>query len=45
MWDSFEGEIPTKQIPLYDMTMKVMDQLTKPRQTAGNVSEKLKRYR
>ena len=45
MWDTFDGEIPTKQIPLYDMTMKVMDQLTKPRQTAGNVSEKLKRYR
>jgi hypothetical protein len=45
MWDSFDGEIPTKQIPLYDMTMKVMNQLMKPRQTAGNVAHKLKGYR
>ena len=44
MWDSFE-EIPPKQQPLYDLNLKTMYQLSKPRGYANNVYEKLKRYR
>ena len=44
MWDSFES-IPDKQQPLYDLTMKVMHGLGKPRIDAHNVAMKLKRYR
>lgn len=44
MWDTFE-EIPDKQQPLYDQTMKVMFGLGKPQDIAHNVYMKLKRYR